>query len=253
MRTDHRACRMTRPRFPLALIILVPALAAPGCRPAAARREAPRDGHSAGAALPATASPKQVVKAFNAACGAGDHERALALSYAPAETDRQYVRSVVALGSATERLRKAVAETFGPAAEYELDLGLPRDEEFDDAVERIGSGGKEATVVMAAWKDVPRSGDGAAGLTRLIRRAGRWRIDARLRDEDREQLPQAIMLNRVFARSADLTASDVKAGKYADPADVAGAFRSRPLSDAAAFRDLLPPESSGETAEDFEP
>jgi hypothetical protein len=186
-----------------------------------------------------------VVKAFNAACRAGDYEKVLALGHAPTDSDREYLRSVVTLGSATERLRKAVAERFGPAAEYELDFGLPRDEESDDAVERIADGGNEAMVVMAAWKDVPLSDEHDEGVTRLVRRAGRWFVDSRPRGEGVGQLPQAITMNRVFARSADLTVPEVKAGKYVEPSDVAGAFRSRPFADIEPFRDLLPPELYG--------
>lgn len=245
MRTDHRTGPAPSWRVLLVLIHLLTAFAA-GCRRTA---DTPGGPQQRGAAQPAPASPREVVKAFNAACRVGDYERALALSHAPTDSGQEYLRSVVSLGSSTERLRKAVAERFGPAAEYELDFGLPRDEEFDDAVERIAKGGNDAMVVMAAWKDVPPSDENDEGVTRLVRRAGRWLVDSRPRGEGVDQLPQAITMNRVFARSADLIASEVRAGKYAEPSDVAGAFRSRPFSDIEPFRDLLPPELSKELYE----
>jgi hypothetical protein len=182
------------------------------------------------------------VKAFNAACRAGDVEQAIALAYAPTEMDRESLRSMVAVGSATERLRTAVAEHFGPDADYEVDFGLPRDEEFDDAVERIAGGGREARVVMAAWKNAAPTEADAVGTTRLIRRDRRWLIDARLRGADGDEHRRGILLNRLFARSADLTMKDVKAGKFSEPNEVAGAFRARPFGDHEAFRDLLPLE-----------
>lgn len=251
-----RSSRRTGPTSSLCVLLLltllIPASVA-GCRrqagtPRESQQRSPKD-----AALPATASPTEVVKAFLAACRAGDYERALALSYAPTELDREHLRSGVEFAAATERLRKAVAEHFGPAAEYELDFGMPRDVEFDDAVERIASGGEEATVVMAAYKDVPPSDEDTVGVIRLVRRDGRWLVGGRPRGEGVDQLPNTITLNRMFARSADLTVPEVKAGKYAEPSDVAGAFRSRPFNDIEPFRDLLPPELSEELREAEEP
>jgi hypothetical protein len=141
-----------------------------------------------------------------------------------------------------ERLRDAVAEHFGPYADYELDVGLPRDEEFDDAVERIDSGGKGASVVMARWKNAPPSKEDPVGTTRLIRRNGQWLIDLRNSGADADQQTREVTLNRLYARSADLTIPEVKAGKYPDPNEVAGTFRSRPFTDPEPFRDLIPPE-----------
>lgn len=197
----------------------------------------------ASAPLPAAASPKAVARAFNAACRTGDVERALSFVYAATEAERDAVRAAVGAAVAMERLRKAVAERWGPAAEYELDFGMPRDEEFDDAVERVE--GDRAWVTMAEWKDLNDPKRLKAASTGLVRRGGRWLLDVHgvpgtqgWGDDPRH----AALLARAFERSADLTVAEVKAGKYSEPSEVAGAFRSRPFTDEEAFRDLIPPD-----------
>jgi hypothetical protein len=126
-------------------------------------------------------------------------------------------------GAATERLRNADGDSFGPDAVYETDFGLPYDEEFDDAVERRH--GDEALVLMAAWKDVADPQPDGAGVTRLTLRAGRWLIELHPRDAADDEIRATTMLNQALTRAADRTLRDLKAGKFAEPSEVGGAMR----------------------------
>src|SRR5688572_27096245 len=65
------------------------------------------------------ADPAAVARAFNSANRVGDETRALALSNAATDSERQAVRIAVRTAAAVQRVRRAVAQRFGPEAEYE--------------------------------------------------------------------------------------------------------------------------------------
>jgi hypothetical protein len=187
--------------------------------------------------VPTASTPVDVARAYNAACKAGDLKTATALARAETKEEREYLRSVVELGAATERLKRAVAERFGKDADLELDFGLPADEEFDDAAARVE--GDRATVVMGEWKDVKDLPADHPGTVRLRRVGGLWRVEPAPGGADAvAELRNQTLMDRVFARSADLTAAEVRTGKFKTPADVAGAFRGRPFDHPEIFRDL---------------
>ena len=235
-----------RNTFLLLAVLLTQALAA-GCNPRAAQPPGAASASDAPSATTtpaaAPATPKEVARAFNAATKAGDEEGVLALADVTTDDQRELVRAAVRTTAAIERLRRAVAERFGAAAEYELDFGAPRDEEFDDAEERVT--GERALVVMANYKDVKEINESAPGVTRLVRRDERWLVDMSLSDDSDPDGRHALVLSRLYERAAELTIADVKAGKYAEPSDVAGAFTSRPFDEPEAFKDLVPPEMRG--------
>ena len=198
----------------LTLICAVPPLT--GCRPPADQTNA----------SPATENltPVQVARAFNAACRQGDRATALRLARIDTRTERELAQSMIDAGAATERLRNAVGDRFGPDAVYETDFGLPYDEEFDDAVERIH--GEEALVLMAAWKDVPDPQPDGVGVTRLTRRTGQWLVELHPRDATEEEIRATTTLNRYLVGAADRTLRLLKAGRFAEPSEVGGAMRS---------------------------
>jgi hypothetical protein len=197
----------------------------------------------------AVTTPREVARAYNAAANAGDLCRALQLADASTELRRDLVRSVVNVGSALERLRKAVADRFGADTEYELEFGLPYDEEFDDAAERID--GDRAFVIMAGDAKHARRPEDAQGTTRLVRLGGRWLVVPEPPDADQragkepadEEIRAAIVMNQVFARSARLTLEKLKSGAFSEPSDVSGSLVDLPFSDPDAFKDLVPPEA----------
>jgi hypothetical protein len=185
----------------------------------------------------ATGTPVEVARAYNAACKAGDLNTAATLAQAETKEEREYLRSAVEVAAATERLKRTVAERFGKDADLEVDFGLPADEEFDDAAARVE--GDRATVVMGEWKDVKDLSADHPGTVRLRRVGGRWRVEPAPGGADAAtELRDQTLMNRVFARSADLTAAEVRAGKFKTPADVAGAFRGRPFDHPDAFKEL---------------
>ena len=197
-----------------------------GCRPPVENAAAGRITDASRASPPVeNLNPLQVARAFNVACKRGDHKTALRLARIDSRTERELVRSVVDVGTATERLKKAVAERFGPDAEYETDFGLPYDEEFDDAVQRVR--GDEALVIMAAWKDVKDPDpDSGSGVTRLTLRAGHWLVEVHPRKATDQEIRGMATLNQHLVRAAHRTLRDLKAGKYTAPSDVGGALRS---------------------------
>jgi hypothetical protein len=224
------------------IVLLAVVAAAGGC--AASGRGG---GTGAAESAPAGQTPREVAVEFNAACRAGDVERAMSLALAPSEADREHVRSLVAMRSATERLRGAVAERFGPEAAAEPDFRLSDDEAFERAVSHAGDGGVSAgeglmvIVMLAALRESAREngGDLAAAATPLTRRGGRWLVDARQAKPGGAGYTPGPRFNFLLARAADQTAADVRAGKFAEAKEMATAFQSLVMSEL--LRDVLPP------------
>jgi hypothetical protein len=229
----------------LAIVLLAVVASAGGC-------VASGSGGGPGAAesAPAGEAARDVAREFDAACRAGDVGRAMSLSLAPTEADREHVRSLVALRSASERLRGAVAERFGPEV-ARPDPGLADDEAFKEAVRHAGDGGVSGgeglmvIVMLAALREAAREngGDPAAAATPLTRHGGRWLVDARQAKPNGVGYTPGPRFNFRLARAADQTAADVRAGKFADPDEMLTAFQNRVLSES--LRDLLPPAEPG--------
>jgi hypothetical protein len=201
-----------------AVVLLSLALLCAACRP-----PLPNPGDAA-TPLTLADTPRQVARAFNAACKRGDRPTALRLAHTDAPAERDLVNSAVDVAAALERLRNAVAARFGPDAPFELDFGLPYDEEFDDAAERIT--GDTALVVMAAWKDTAVPNPDGPGVTRLTRRAGQWLVETHPPNATPRDLRDTVTFNRTGIRAADQTRRALQAGKFKEPSDVGGALRA---------------------------
>lgn len=184
------------------------------------------------------ADPRSVARAFNSAAKAGDFRRALALSSAATEFERQAVRVTVRTAAAAQRLSRSVAERFGPEAEYEVPPSHPYDEEFEEAAVRID--GDRAMVLTGAWKDAKNAADlnhPKPGVYRLVRSDRGWRVDVGGLQEKIPVAGAGDAVVRRYERAAEKTANEVRAGKFRSPSDAVSAFNERLLWEVGTPRE----------------
>jgi hypothetical protein len=92
-------------------------------------------------------------------------------------------------------------------------------------------------LMIAALRDAARLDEVPPGAG-VVRRGGRWLVDARQAAPGGPGYTPDPRVNRALARAAAETAAEVEAGKFADPGAAADAFRHRAMVEA--LRDVVP-------------